>query len=284
MLCLVPALSGCVTRTHAVRRVRSAPIVYESPLAVLLKGLDARYESIQTMNATVEIVASTGGGKTGEIKEFPSFSGYIFLRKPEQLRVLLLVPVLRSKALDMVSDGKTFKLLIPPRNKAIVGSNSVTKPSANGLENLRPYVFLDSMLVKGPDPNQIVARTLDTRIVEPTDKTKDLIEEPDYDLEVLGKPDGQVVQAERVIHISRENLLPYRQDVYDTSGQIVTRATYSNYQKYGTIDFPSKILIERPADQYALTLTFTKVTFNEKLEEDTFELKIPETVPVQQMQ
>ena len=249
----------------------------------LIHDLDARYESIQTMSATVEIVASTGGGKTGEVKEFPSFSGYIFLRKPQDLRVLLLVPVLRSKALDMVSDGKMFKLLIPPRNKAIVGSNEVTTPSANGLENLRPYVFLDSLLVKGPKENEIISRTLETRIIEPTDKAKDLIEEPDYDLNVLGKPDGQVAHTDRVIHISRENLMPYRQDIYDASGQIVTRATYSNYQKYGTVDFPSRIVIERPLDQYVLTVTVTKATFNEKLDDDQFELKIPENVPIKQM-
>ncbi len=235
------------------------------------------------MNMTVEVTASTGGGKTGAVKEFPAFSGYIFFRKPSDLRVLLLVPVLRSKAIDMVSDGKTFKLLIPPRNKAIVGNNEVTQPSKNGLENLRPDVFLDSLLVKGPDADQIVSRTLDTRIIEPSDKTKNLIELPDYDLQILGKPEGQIVRTARVLHIGRDNLLPYQQEIYDASGQIVTRTNYSNYQRFGEINFPSKIVIDRPLDQYSLTLTITKATFNEKLEEDTFELKIPDTVPIQQM-
>ena len=283
ILCLALPLTGCVSRTHLVRKIQRAPMVQSTSLDGLVRGIDRRYDEIKTMNLTVEISASTGGGKTGEVKEYPAFSGYIFMRKPSDLRVLLLVPVLRSKAMDMVSDGKTFKLLIPPRNKAIVGTNQVTTPSKNGLENLRPYVFLESMLIHGPSLDEIVSRTQDTRVIETTDKTKDLVELPDYDLQILSKPEGQIARTDRVLHISRDNLLPYQQEIYDASGQIVTRANYSNYQDYGAIRFPAKIVIERPLDQYSLTLTITKATFNEKLEEDQFDLKIPETVPVQQM-
>ena len=282
MLGLTLPLTGCVSRTRTVRKVQRAPVVQSTTLDGLVKGIDRRYNEIQTMSLTVEIAASTGGGLTGEVKDYPAFSGYIFMRKPTDLRVLLLVPVLRSKALDMVSDGKTFKLLIPPRNKAIVGSNEVTAPSKNGLENLRPYVFLDSMLIRGPREDEIVSRTQDVRVIESADK-KDLVELPDYDLQILGRPDGQIVRTDRVLHISRDNLLPYQQEIYDASGQIVTRANYSNYQSYGAVRFPGKIVIERPLDQYSLTVTITKAVFNEKLEEDQFDLKIPETVPVQQM-
>lgn len=289
LLCLTGGLTGCVAHTRTVRKVRQTDVVQSRSVEDLVSGVKARYDSIQTMNMAVEITASTGGGATGEVKDFPAFSGYIFLRKPAELRVLLLVPVLRSKAMDMVSDGETFKLLIPPRNKAIEGTNEVTAPSKNGLENLRPYVFLDSLLVRGPSAEQIIALTQDEREIEPSgkakgqDKTKDLIEVPDYDLEILAKPVALVARAERVVHIGRDTLLPYQQDVYDKDGKVATRATYSNYQKYGEINFPSRIVIERPLDQYSLTLTITKATFNEKLEDDQFELKIPETTPIQQM-
>jgi len=83
------------------------------------------------------------------------------------------------------------------------------------------------------------------------------------------------------VHISRTNLLPYQQDIYDASGRIATRAIYSGYQRHGDIEFPTVIVITRPLDEYSLTLTVTKITFNEKLEDDQFELKIPDNVPVQ---
>ena len=283
LVLLAPALTGCLTRTHAVRKTQLAPVVQSATLDQLLSRINQQYDGVQTLNASVEITAATGGSRNGQVKEYTSLAGYIFLRKPEELRVLLLLPVIRSKALDMVSDGKTFKLLIPPRNRAVVGTNEVTEPSKNGLENLRPAVFLDSLLVKGVGANQIVSLTQDVRLIEPADKKKALVEEPDYDIEILAQPNGQTVHTERVVHIGRSTLLPYQQDIYDVSGQVATRAFYSDYQKYGAIQFPTKIVIRRPLDDYSLTLAVTKISFNEKLEDDQFDLKIPENVTVQQV-
>ncbi len=283
LLLLLPVLSGCLTRTHSVRKTRPVDVVQNATLDQLVSRINAQDDAIQTMNASVEIAASTGGAHSGEIKEHTSLRGYIFMRKPEELRVLLQLPVIGSKALDMVSDGKTFKLLIPPKNRAIVGADEVTEASPNGLENLRPYVFLDSLLVKKLASNQIVSLTQDVRVIEPADKKKDLIEEPDYDVEILAQPQGQTVHTERVVHISRTNLLPYQQDIYDATGRVATRATYSAYQKYGDIQFPSVIVITRPLDEYSLTLTVTKIAFNQKLEDDQFELKIPDNIPIQRV-
>jgi outer membrane lipoprotein-sorting protein len=281
---LAPALTGCLTHVRSVPKTRPADIVLDATLDQLLKQVDTRFEAIQTINASVEIAATTGGGLQGHETEYPSFSGYIFLRKPEDLRVLLRVPVLGSQALDMVSDGKTWKLWIPRRNLAMTGTSEVTKPSQNGLENLRPAVFFDSLLVRGLGTDQIVSLTSDTRVIANENNKKDLIEEPDYDLEILAQPKGQIAHTIRVIHISRANLLPYQQDIYDPEGtRVVTRAFYSNYQKFGDTPFPMKIVIKRPADQYSLSITVTKLTLNQKLDNDQFELKIPEGVPIKNM-
>jgi outer membrane lipoprotein-sorting protein len=144
-------------------------------------------------------------------------------------------------------------------------------------------VIFDSLLIRGLGPDQIVSMTSDTRVLENEKKKKDLIEEPDYDLEILGQPKGQTSDAKRVIHIGRTNLLPYQQDIYDVNGTVVTRAFYSNYQKFGDTPFPMKIEIKRPVDHYSLSITITKLTMNQKLDDDQFELKIPEHVPIKNM-
>jgi outer membrane lipoprotein-sorting protein len=280
---LAPALTGCLTHTRIVPKTRPADVVLNAELEDLLKQVDVRFGAVQTMNASIEIVATTGGGRQGKETRYPSFSGYIFLRKPQTLRVLLRVPFLGSVALDMVSDGKTWKFWVPRRNLAMTGTSEVTKPSTNGLENLRPAVFFDSLLIKGLGPDQVVSLTQDTRVVANEKNKKDLIEEQDYDLEFLAQPKGQTAHAVRVIHIGRANLLPYQQDIYGPDGTIVTRAFYSNYQKFGDTPFPMKIEIARPQDQYTLTLTITKLTLNQKLEDDQFELKIPDNVPIKKM-
>ncbi|MDQ2834267.1 MAG: DUF4292 domain-containing protein [Acidobacteriota bacterium] len=280
---LVPALTGCLTHVRSVPKTRPADVVMDAALDQLLKQVEVRFDAVQTLNASVEITATTGGGLQGQETEYPSFSGYIFLRKPEDLRVLLRVPILGSQALDMVSDGKQWQLWIPKRNLAMVGTSEVTKPSKNGLENLRPAVFFDSLLVRGLGAGQIVSLTSDTRVVPGTRNKNDLIEEPDYDLAILAQPENQTAHTVRVIHISRTNLLPYQQDIYGPDGTVVTRALYSNYQKFGDTPFPMKIEIRRPADQYSLSITLTKLAVNQKLEDDQFELKIPAGVPIKTM-
>jgi hypothetical protein len=247
----------------------------------LLNQVETRFNQVQSLMATVEIVASEGGARQGQIKEFPSFSGYIFLRKPEDLRVLLRLPVVGSQALDMVSDGKNWKLWIPPHKQALQGTSEVPDSSQHGLESLRPKVVFDSLLVRGLGPDQIVVLTQDSRII-PNEK-KELIEEPDYELSILEQPHGQTAHTLRVIHIGRSTLLPYQQDIYGPDGNIVTRATYSNYQYFGDIPFPMKIDIQRPQDQYGLAITITKLTLNQKLDDDQFELKFPECVTVKTM-
>jgi outer membrane lipoprotein-sorting protein len=283
-VCMAPALTGCLSHTRTVPRTHAPDVVLDATLDQLTNQVNSRFEAVQSMNASVQIVATTGGGRIGQEKDSLSFGGYIFVRKPEDLRVILRVPILGSQALDMVSVGKTWKLWIPPRNRAMEGTSEITKPSKNGLENLRPAVFFDSLLVRGLGPDQIVSLTSDIRIVDNSNKKKmDIVEEPDYDLEILSQPVGHISRTVRVIHLSRENLLPYRQDIYDSAGNIVTKAFYSNYQKFGDIPFPTKIIIRRPLDQYSLTLTFSKVAFNQKMEDDQFDLKIPESVPIQKM-
>jgi outer membrane lipoprotein-sorting protein len=283
MIGLVPTLTGCFTHVRYVPKTRVADVIMSTSLDAMAKQLATRYEALQSFNASVEISATTGGGLQGKEVQTTSFAGYILMRKPENLRVLLLLPVVRTQALDMVSDGKNFKLLIPPRKRAIVGSNTVTTKSKNGLENLRPDVFFDSMFIQGPEQEQIISMTTDIRVIESGKKKKDLIEEPAYSVQILAKPDGQTVRTLRVVHINSTDLLPYQQDIYGTDGQVVTKAHYSNYQYYGNTPFPSNIIIERPRDHYSLTVNITKLTLNQKLDDDQFELKIPENIPIETM-
>ncbi len=283
LLSLCGALTGCLTHKHTVARTRVPDVVYSASLDQLITQVNGRFDSIQTMNAAVDIAATTGGGRTGEVTNYPTFSGYILMKKPRNLRVLLQVPIVGSRALDMVSDGDQFKLYIPQRNRAIEGNETVTSPSKNGLENLRPAVFFDSLLIQGLRPGQIISETSDTRLVRPADPQKEMLEEPDYELAVLAEPEKQVARTIRVIRIGRIDLLPFAQDIYDAAGHVITKATYSGYQTFDGIQFPTKIVINRPVDEYTLTLTMKHITFNGKLEPDTFELKIPETVPVERM-
>jgi hypothetical protein len=238
------------------------------------------------MNASVEISYSTGGGKEGKVTEYTSFRGYIFVRKPRDLRVLMLLPLLGSKALDMVSDANQFTLMhATPHdgNVWIQGTNIVTTPSKNKLENLRPPMFFDSMMVAGVGPNELVELTENTRQVPFKTKRNEVIEEPDYDLTISRIKSGNVLQRLRVIHINRVDMLPFEQDIYDDHDRVETVATYEDYKDYGDQKFPSTVTIKRPLEEYSLKIVVTKMTLNGTFDDDQFELKIPPGTTVQQM-
>ena len=279
-------LTGCIKTTRLVQKTLAPEMYRSASVETLQKEVSDRDAAIKTLNASVLITASTGGGKEGQVTEYHAFQGYIFVRKPSDLRVILQVPVLGSRGLDMVSDAKGFTLVRASTHGDVwmQGTNTVTKPSKNGLENLRPAVFFDSLLVPGVSADEYVALNESTRIVPVVGKKNEDMEEPDYDLAIMKQKDGKVLQTLRVIHINRVNMLPYRQDIYNDDGQVVTQAIYDNYKDFGGQQFPSLITITRPLEEYSLKVQIKSLKLNEALEDDQFVLKIPDGVAVQQMQ
>ena len=138
----------------------------------------------------MDFAASVGGAHKGQETDYTSIHGFILLRKPEMLRVLgYWCRWFALRAFDLASDGHTFTLLIPPRSRAISGKQFGDQAmAANPLENLRPDIFFDSVLIRRISPDRIVSLTnSSSTTLDP--RTKQLIETRNYDLTVL-KPGG----------------------------------------------------------------------------------------------
>jgi hypothetical protein len=289
-LAVLPWLSGCLYHTHKVEKTTLAGPAMDATVAQLVNGVNDRYAAVTSLTATVDFQATTGGARQGKQTDITPFRGYILLRKPAMLHVIALLPVVRTRAFELTSDGKTFKLVIPPKSRAVVGSNTVTKPSTNGLENLRPDIFLDSVLVKSIEPEGLVYLTSSS---ETRRQGKKLVETPEYDLHI-GEEDPQatdglkvhVLKPTRVIRFSRLTLLPIGQDIYGADGGVETHVEYGPYKQFGTAHMPSSIVIQRPREAYQITITVQKVLINQQppLPDKQFELKIPSDYKVQNLQ
>jgi hypothetical protein len=288
---LLPVLTGCLSHTRKLQQPKPAGMAMNADAVQLVEAINYRFDKVNNLTATVDFAASVGGAHKGQETDYTSIRGYIIFQKPKMLRVLGLVPVLHTHAFDLASNGESFTLLIPPRSRAIVGSNSVTNPAANPLENMRPEFFLDAILIHSIPSDRIVSLTnSSTTTMDP--RTKQLIETPQYELTVLnpgqaGGPPGiaRVFQAQRVIKFSRVDLLPTEQDIYDKDGDLETQVLYGKYQTYSGIQFPSTITINRTLEEYRIGLTVEKVIFNQPLPDDQFvPPKIPAGYKVQRMQ
>ena len=285
LLLLLPTLSGCFVHTRTVKQAKMPDVIRSATADQLVESVNEQCQAIKSLSATVQFQATEGGPRKGKEKTYTSFSGYILLRKPEAVRVIGLVPVLHTRAFDMASDGNTFKLLIYyPHNHVIEGSNTVTKESPNPLENLRPKIFFDSLLINCIQPDDLVTLTTDSETnIDP--KSKQLMLDPQYDLTVVRrKPDSQELIPQRVIHFSRVDMHTVQEDIYDPEGAIQTQAIYGPMQQFGLQTFPGTITIKRPLEEYQIVITIQKINVNLTLNDDQFEIKIPEGTPVRKLE
>jgi hypothetical protein len=160
MLLLVPMVGGIpilmLAGCSLFPQIRTLPV--PKPPAItkkatpeeLVDALNKRWAGLETLTATVDIQASVFKSKEGLAKDYPTLRGHILMRKPAMLRVL--GSYLGVRAFDMASNGDEFTLSIPTQKRVIKGLNKHKSKSVNALENLRPDFFLDSLLVRGLEP------------------------------------------------------------------------------------------------------------------------------------
>ena len=274
-LVLTLPLGGCLFRSRKATVLMSTAQLKTATYQELVDKINHEASQIQTLNATVDIAASTGGSKKGKITDFQEIKGYILVRKPTLLRMIGLFPIVRNRAFDMVSNGDTFKLWVPPKNKFVVGRNDVIKPnSTQPLENLRPQHIYDALLLQAIDPKDEIAvlEQGNETVLDP--KTRKDVLQPDYVIDVIRRTGG-VWYLSRKIYFNRLDLEPHRQVVYDKNGNVATDATYTNFKDYGGVQFPSITHIFRPQEEYAVTLTIEKLTLNQPMTDDQFALNQP---------
>ena len=284
LLLPVLLLSGCMFTTRKLPVPKVPLVVHSATPDELVAQLNQRWAALNSLNATVDIQASQLKTKEGEAKDYTTFRGIILMRKPEMLRVLGRVPVLGTRMFDMVSDGKNFTLWIPSRNKAVKGSNALKKRSLSQVENMRPGFFFDAMAVQGLAPDDLYSVVSDTETLEDAAR-KHLYAVPEYILSISRrKPGSQQLTPIRVITFTRDNMLPYQQDLFDDEGNLETQVLYTNYRDFDAGRYPSTIVIKRPLEEYQIVLTVEKVAENIALTDDQFQIKLPEGTLIQQLE
>lgn len=268
LLCLSALdFSACLVRRRIITRKgsKTAPVLLTTDKQTLIDRMAREFSRIHDFSATVDMTPALGSSEKNKITEYKDVRGYILFRKPADIRIVGLYPVVRNKAFDMVSDGAHFRLYLPAKNRFITGSNELAARSANKIENLRPQHFLEALLVQ---PLQPAEKAVFENFTDEDNAV--------YILHCIRvEPDGQLVPT-RSIWFSRLNLHLVRQLVFDPAGNILTDARYSQWENYDGVPFPKQIDIERPQDEYAVVLTVVKMNINAGVSEEKFVLQQPE--------
>lgn len=278
------AVTGCslFPTTRHLPVPKAPPSIETVSPTELVSQLDQRWDAFNSLTATVEIQATEFKTGQGLEKDFPSCRGYILFRKPRMLHVL--GQYFGVRAFDMASNGNHFTLVVPMKNTAIEGANTVQEKSANPLENLRPDFFMDAIFVQGLAPEDFYSVTADSDIVEDPSR-KHLLSVPEYQLNIARqKQDSHELIPVRQVTFHRADLLPYAQDLYDADGSLETQIAYGAYADFNGKKFPSKVTIRRPKEGIQIVLTVDRVEENVKLSDDQFEVKIPDGIKVRTLQ
>jgi len=275
IVCLAAAgFTSCIARRRLIaRKGVSNPQqqLLTADRQALIDSIVREYEAVHDFNAEVDMVPALGTVEKSKITEYKDVRAYVLFRKPSDIRLIGLYPVVRNKAFDMVSDGDQFKLYVPAKNRFLVGKNELEAPSANKLENLRPQHFLDAMLVKPIDT--VHEKVL---LMNLTDEDNAF-----YILPVIHENgNGQLVLS-RSIWFNRYNLTIARQFIFDVKGNILTDARYSDWKSYDNVPFPKHIEINRPQDEYAVVIDIVKMDINKGVSQEKFALVQPEGTTLQ---
>lgn len=266
--------TGCLFRSHSVPRRVVLAANRSATVQQLVDFINTQAAQIKTINATVDIDTSVGGSKKGKVTDYQEIRGYILVRKPDMLRMIGLFPVVRNRAFDMVSDANGFKLSIPAKNKFIVGPAEVIHPSSNALENLRPQVIYNALLLRPVNPQDEIAVLEQSAEVINDVKKKQVEESPTYVIDIIHKGDMGWYLSRKVI-FSRSDLLPHKQLIYDLAGNLVTEVRYEAYKDFNGTSFPTDIDIWRPQEEYSIGISVVKLAINEPLTDDQFALAQP---------
>ncbi len=217
---------------------------------------------VRSLRATVQLAPTAGSAYSGVIEEYHEVRGFILAQKPAHIRMIGQAPVVAKNVFDMTSDGETFRIFIPSKNKFIVGPASLERAAKKPIENLRPQHVLDAIFW----PELVTSRTV-------------LFEE--FDAEparyyVLTQLRGtSLPEIARKIWFDRADLSIARMQIYGPGGKLVSDIRYADWQPVDDVRYPRQIWVARPHDDYRLEVRITQLALNEAIAADRFHLQQP---------
>lgn len=263
---------GCAASNQIKVPKTKIRAVKDATKADLLASYNHLAESITSLNLSVELAPTTGSAYSGVIEQYHKVNAFILAQRPADIRVIGQDPVFSKNIFDMTSDGKTFHIYIPSKNKFITGPATFEGSAEKPIENLRPQHLLDALFWPPiPSGDSVLFREDD----EPSARY--------YVLTVL-RP-GSTTEVERELWFDRADLNLSRIQIFDSKGLLLSDIHLSDWQPVspagsGTgaatgINYPRQISLHRPHDDYQLEIKVTKLALNEPISADRFRLLQP---------
>jgi outer membrane lipoprotein-sorting protein len=269
-LLTVSAIVGCAASTTVKAPENEIRITKDATKESLLAAYNHSAAGITSLNLSVDLVPSAGKAYSGIIQQYHEVGGFIFAKRPAEVR--MIGQVLSKNIFDMTSDGQTFHIFIPSKNKFMVGSATLERPAEKPIENIRPQHLLDALFWAEIPAGASVVIAEDDELAARY-----------YVLSVLSR--GASPEVERNLWFDRSDLHLARIQIYGPAGKLVSDIRLDEWQAAapasstatvnGNLEYPRHITMQRPHDDYKLEIKVKKVTLNESIADDRFHLEQP---------
>ena len=280
---------GCAVSHKTVVKPSQAPAPLQTATKEqLIDSYNRQAQAIQSLNAGVSMKLTSGSAYSGVIEQYHEVNGFILAARPASIRVIGQVPVVGKNIFDMVSDGSTFSIYIPSKNKFIVGPADLERRAEKPIENLRPQHLVDALFwplitdrtrVLFEQASEAAARYYILTVVR-----------PEASQPAAGSSDAESAAASQQaspqrpasnweiaqkIWFDRTDLRVSRIENFGSGGKVASDVAYANWQPTGATSYPWQINVTRPSDDYQLQITIKKLTVNEPIAPDRFSLPQP---------
>jgi hypothetical protein len=273
---------GCgghvITKT-TTSQPAARPTAKDATREELIERYNVFARGIQTLNATVELKPVAGSAYSGVIQEYHEVKAFLLVAQPASVRVIGQVPIVGKTAFDMASDGNTFQVSIPSKNKFLVGSVANVRTSDKPIENLRPEHLLEAFL--WPEIHNGEEVLLEEFNTDSGRYYVLTVLRGGYRTEILRKVwfDRSDLQVSRLENFAPKGLLMADIQLSDWRATDATAAGTAAPMAASSggplANFARTIEINRPHDDYRLDLVVSKITINEPIAASRFQLLQP---------
>ena len=174
-------------------------------------------------------------------------------------------PIVRKTIFDMVADEREFRILLPTKNKFVVGPTELERRSEKPIENLRPQHLFEALFLSAPERGP---------------RAQAFLEENEfsgrryYAVTEIVEAEGAWRPARRW-WFDRTDLALVRVQSFDAEGRLLADIHYGQWQETDGIPYPRTIELVRPQEDYRLKLIVKKLTLNQPLPPERFRLEPP---------
>lgn len=271
---LMGFVGGCTPRVSTLQHIPPAQVPHslDATKAELIERYNRQVAAVHSLNATVTLTPTAGSQYSGLIEQYHEVNGFILAERPAKIRVIGQAPVVAKNIFDMVSDGETFQIFIPSKNKFITGPARFEKKADKPIENLRPQHLVDALFWREIPKD---APVLFEEMEDAAGRA--------YLLTVLRRSaaaggadssEGNFL-IESNIRFDRGDLNVSEIENFTGEGKLTSVSRFSDWQPAGSAQFPRSITVARPRDDYKLAIQIKKLALNEAIAPERFQLAQP---------